>query len=161
MNYGLLALVLLQFCLSVVCLAAAVRLWNIQSAHERETSTLATAIAEARKDAARALQVVESLELSHYKALQGRQLALETEVAAWRVKVDSLDESVKSLSAKLASREKIEKRNIERPAVLVPEPEAPAGPMTVEQLIAAGHAIPLDGNPAGQPSRNGNFGRKV
>lgn len=161
MNYGLLALVLLQFCLCSVCIIAAVRLWNIQSAHERENSALALLLAEARKDSARALALVEALEVSHYKALQGRQLALETDVQAWHVKANSLEESMHSLSAKLASREKLERKAFDK-ANLPPAPVAePTGPMTIDELIAQGHAIPLAGTEPAQPHRNGSFGKKV
>lgn len=161
MNYGLIALVIVQVTLSMVCIIAAVRLWNIQSTYERVQVALETRMTVAEATAATAKQMVESMEVSHYKALQARQLGLETEVAKWTIKVDSLLESQASLSSKLASREKVERKAASRKEEPPEsEPEAP-GPVTLEQLIAQGHAMPLVAQDAATPSQNGSFGKRV
>lgn len=161
MNYGLIALIIVQVALAGVCAIAAVRLWNVQSAYERVQVAMESRVTLAEATAAAAKQMVESMEVTHYKALQARQLATETDVGSYRVQLDSLVESMASLSAKLASREKLERKAAKaEPAepVAATEPEIP---VTLEQLIAQGHAMPMGAAEVPTPSRNGSFGARI
>lgn len=161
MDYGLLAVILVQVALSMVCTVASVRLWNIQSGYEKQQASMENRLATSEIKIDLAKGAVFALETSHYKALQTRQLGLETDVQAWRIKVDSLVESQASLSAKLASREKLERKAIERSIQGEAVDKNPSGgPMTIEDLIASGQAMPLQPDP--KPQRvNGSFGKKV
>lgn len=162
MDYGLLAVILVQVCLALVCTVASVRLWNIQSGYEREQAVMESRLATSEMKIDLAKGAVFALETSHYKALQTRQLGLETDVQAWRIKVDSLAESQASLSAKLASREKLERKANEKMSLsdVVDKNLSSNVQMSIEDLIASGQAKPLQPDPEVKRV-NGSFGKKV
>lgn len=154
MNYGLIALIFLQLALSGGTFFVLARMLAMKSELQRE-------MARASENAGRAVHLaedaerhVEALELSHYRALQARQLAVETEIGRWQSKVDGLIESQAHLSVKLTSREKTD-RKVEKAAAPATESQ-----VTIDDLIAQGLAQPLGVVPEA-PARKANFGRRV
>lgn len=159
MNYGLLSVILIQVALCAVVIVYAERLKNIQSAYGREQVKVETKVSLAVDALDAVRRTVADLELSHYRALQARQLATETEVHAFHRKVASLEESQASLSNKLTSREKIE-RKAERAATKEDREEVNPAQVSLEELIAQGHAMPMEPARAAN-GRVTNFGKKV
>lgn len=159
MNYGLLAVILIQVALCGVVIVYAERLKNIQSTYGREQIKIETKVSLAMDALDAVRRTVGDMELSHYRALQARQLATETEVHAFHRKVASLEESQASLSNKLTSREKIE-RKAERAAIKEVREESDPSQTTLEELIAQGAAMPLEPTRATN-GRVTNFGKKV
>lgn len=111
---------------------------------------------------------IETIEVGHYRKLRVMLEEAMTELESCRTKIRSLEESVASLSAKLASRERVDKLNEKKRArEEAPAPEtgavpAPSGEGSVDSLLRQ-FGVPLNAShePAAPaaPGRNSSFGR--
>lgn len=167
MNYGLIALIILQVCMVGGCFFVYSRFLSDKESLKQDIAGLKTDMALISASVAASKVIVEGLEITHYKALQTRQLALETEINTYGSKIVSLVESQSSLSAKLASRERVEKRNATKASAQDAE-EAEDGPLTFAQGLQGVGAIPLyaEALPPLNNQKNGHnipshFGKKV
>jgi len=140
---------------------------------KRDRGMFGDRVAEALRQASAALRGAEMIEVEHYKALATKYAALLTEVEQLRVQIHSCNESVSSLSNKLASRQRADaaadRRAMERETAAVKRPldsqEIPSGVDPLEWMKANGLAAPLAYQqtemPLAQPKQPSGFGRKV
>jgi hypothetical protein len=170
MNFGLTALIFLQLCSVGACLFVYSRFLSDKNGLIRDLARIDVVLAQTNATAANALKVSESLEVTHYKALQVRQLALETEANTTASKLMGFTESLAALNAKLASRERTDrkalKETLEDQAEAVETVKGKKGNQISEQqladLFASGAAINLDAPPApAQNVINGSFGKQA
>lgn len=170
MNFGLIALIFLQLVMVGACFFAYSRFLTDKEGLKQGIASLerVTDLLSAKAD--NALKVAEGLEVTHYKALQVRQLALETEQGSTATKLHSYVESLTSLSGKLASREKVEKRAaaLAEPAEPV-EPSPRRGKQIADEeflrMVEAGEIVLPEGGgatePAPRPMKPSHFGKMV
>jgi hypothetical protein len=170
MNFGLTALIFLQLCTVGACFFVYSRFLSDKTGLIRDLARVEVILAQATATAGQALKVAEALEVTHYKALQARQLALETEANTTASKLLGFTESLSAVNAKLASRERTDrkalKETLEDQAEAVEAVKGKKGKEISEQqladLFASGAAIPLDGPPPqAQNVVNGSFGKSA
>lgn len=127
-----------------------------------DVAMLLNQVSEAIRTAEGAKQDVMTVEVTHYKKLAALHDAQQREIEHLRSKVDCLQETVDSLSNKLASRDRADKGAEKRAGkASKAEEEPPAGQMDLEDVIRA-HGLPLVNPPAaGGPPVNHSFGKKA
>lgn len=130
---------------------------------KRERAEFRPKVEQAYTWAQDAKRGVETVELDHYKKLLALFQAQAAELAEAKAKIAQLEESLASLSNKLASRERADRSAAKRAAQETQEPEAeelPAkGKVTLDDLIRNGAAIPL--TPEAPPPSQTTFGKVV
>lgn len=173
MQYGLLALILVQVCMVGACGYVYYRSRSMQDLEKHDRMSWSARIEAAYGLADGAKKAVEMIEVSHYKSLAIRYEESQREIESMRAKIARLEESVESLSNKLASRDRQDRALARADAAAAAEIEAatrngngrqavPAMPdaMDVDSLVRQGMAIPLmPRQPAPEARRPSNFGR--
>lgn len=135
---------------------------------KRDRSVFGPIVSQAAADAAAAKRVAEEVETEHYRRLAALFAAQASEHEACKAKLRALEESVASLSNKLASREKIEQRAAKRAEAAAAAPaqdEAGAAAPGAEDMdtLLRTHGIPM-GQPPPAPAgyqRPPAFGRRT
>jgi septal ring factor EnvC (AmiA/AmiB activator) len=133
-----------------------------------EMGVVSLDIRTAKDTAESAKRAVETIELSHYKALLAKYEGVVLElvdaqkaIKLLRAEVESLRESIASVNNKLASRERADKSAAKK-AAREDVPEMPTEPGSgVDELVRNGMAFPLFQQPAA-PAAKGHvpgFGR--
>lgn len=139
---------------------------------KRDRGAFGKDVSQALSLATDAKHDVKTIELEHYKKLAALFSICSTELELAKTQIRSLEESVASLSNKLASRERADRNAAKAAAVAAPAegegdlgapalpPGFPAKP-TMADLINAGLAVPMApvSAPAQQPAST--FGKVV
>lgn len=163
MEYGLISLFGAQLAAFIAGIFTYVRQRNRSDAFGRESAKLEAQMEVLKLATAEAKATAERVEQSHYHVLRSSLEECLTENSRLKGKFLGLDESVERLYAKLASRDKTEKKAARAAAAAEPAadeddqvtPEIP-GRISKEDLTRMG-AIPLPSNAV--PARPSTFGK--
>jgi len=135
---------------------------NVVDVEKRDRGAFGGDVSRAVQMAERAERTASTIEVEHYHKLAALFAAQSSELEQAKAKIRSLEETVSSLSNKLASRERADK-SAERRAAKETLPDLPTEPGAsgVDELVRNGMAIPLfPQQPApAAPARPSNFGR--
>jgi len=173
-DFGQIALL----CVQLIVLVVGSIIYSLQNGmyriERRERGVFGDRVAEAFRAASSALRGVETIEVEHYKALATKYASLLTEVEGLKVMLRSCEESISSLSNKLASRQRADTAADRRAAENARRPvenadgvgahEIPAGVDPLEWMKANGIAAPLAYQQQEmplQPKQQSGFGRKA
>jgi len=155
-DFGQIALIIVQLIMLFITFYVQSRQMSALDIEKRDRGIFGTNVSEALRVANLALRGVELMETSKYNALADKHTILLQECTDMRVQILGLEESIKSLSAKLSSRQRADTIESRR-ASQVPEEEInppvarpPKGQVDLEWLKEQGLAVPL-GNAAQQP----------
>lgn len=129
---------------------------------KRDRGAFGNSVAQALQLATSADRRVETIELDHYRKLSTMFAAQATELEEAKARIRSLEETVSSLSNKLASRDRADRSAAKR-AEKESEPEMPAEPGSadVDELVRLGHAIPLAPQLPAPAARPNSFGKSA
>lgn len=162
--------VLLAFAQLVVLILSALiygRQKNALDVEKRDRGAFGGAVERALGLATDAKQEVERINVDHYKKLATMFAECCAETEALKAKVRAQEESIASLSNKLASRERAdksaEKKAAKEAAVEDPQPGLPTAPGAagVDDLVRQGLAIPLGPQQPGPVGRRRPFGQPL
>jgi len=132
---------------------------------KRERGVFGPRVDEALRQAHDALLGVERIDVEQYKALAKKLAEAYQEIEMLKAKVLAQEESIKSLSNKVASRDRADRRAMERETDDTP-PTRPQGGADgiMEELKAQGIAVPLFPDQQSQAPQNHSrpaFGRQL
>jgi len=165
MDYAQISLILGQI---VVFVANAIIYGRQKSAvdiEKRDRGAFGVTVADALRHAQEAERIGRELRLDNYELLRQKFEAQELEISQLKAKVIALEESIASLSNKLASRDRADRHAARREAAEAQALTHTASePQTLEDYVRMGVAVPLSqSNPQAPPPANnvrpGNFGR--
>lgn len=133
---------------------------------KRERGVFGPRVDEALRQAHDALLGVERIDVEQYKALAKKLAEAYQEIEMLKAKVLAQEESIKSLSNKVASRDRADRRAVERETDDTPpaRPQANSGGDIMEELKAQGIAVPLFPDQQPQAPQNHSrpaFGRQL
>jgi len=162
MDLGQIALIVVQIVMLVITFYVQSRQMSAVDIEKRDRNTFGANVSEALRVAQAALRGVELIEVEHYKALASKHAKLLQDVEDLKCQIMSLEESVKSLSNKLASRQRADFAEMKRAQAMEGEDLNPPvnpikthkGEYNLEQLKALGLAVPLNGQMNQQPINN-------
>lgn len=161
--FGIAALILVQIAVAGACLYAYTRLRHAQDTAGQEKISWGVKVEAAVTQADTARRLVESIEVEHYKRLRSLVESLNAELTDARARIVSLERELKVCQTKLASEERIarrdEQRRAERTNQVVP---AGLGEPDADSLVHLPGVIPL--GPTAAPAAatapaKSNFGR--
>lgn len=164
MIYGVISLMGAQFLALLLGAIIYSRQKSALDIEKRDRGTFGVKVDKALQQAHDALLGVERIDVEQYKALAKKLAEAYQEIEMLKVRVLAQDESIKSLSNKLASRDRADSRAAKE-ETKAPAPAAPGLIQTdiLEELRAQGLALPV--NPGGQAepptNRPSNFGRQL
>lgn len=170
MDLGQIALIVVQIIMLVITFYSQARQASAIDIEKRDRGIFGANVTEALRVAQAALRGVELIEVDHYRTLASKHAKSLEEIEDLKIKILALEESVKSLSNKLASRQRADFAEMKRAQVLESEEiNPPVGKITthkgeydLEQLKALGLAVPLATQPQAQPINNSvPFGKSV
>lgn len=158
------ALVFVQLFGLVITFFVHARQLSALDLEKRDRGTFGTKVSEALRAANDALMGVEKIDKELYQALARKHALLLQEVEDLKVKNSALEESLKSLANKLASRERAD-RAAQR-AQQPPPDEGGIQPIQpgqdpLEYLKATGQAVPLNDHQRPLPPNVSTFGKVV
>lgn len=163
MIYGLISMMGAQFLALVLGAIIYSRQKSALDIEKRDRGTFGTRVDEALRRASDALLGVERIDVEQYRTLAKKLAEAYAEIEMLKAKSIAQEESIKSLSNKLASRDRADKVAAKDEA----KPVAHQVPGVIqedimEQLRAQGLAVPL-APPVEQPlnNRTPNFGRQL
>lgn len=161
MQYGLISLILVQLGIAAACFYAYLRQRNQSDLDKHDKVSFSARLEAAYGMADSARKGVEMIEVTHYKALFAKYEVAVQEIASLKAGMKAMEESIASLSNKLASRER-QDRIAEKKATK-PLPDAPADPepSDVDSLVRNGMAFPLSHNHAEPAAPPSTFGKKA
>jgi len=179
--YGVLSLLGLQLLSFLGGILIYARQKSALDVEKRDRGVFGPMVKEAAKVAADALAGVERIDVDQYRSLAKKLGEAYAEIEFMKAKIAALEESIRTMNNKLASREKYEKRAERREQAehddTLPLPpagrqasgdmEIPPGVDPLEWFKAKGLAVPLEGQAYQQqqlPLNNqvpGKFGRKA
>lgn len=148
MQYGLLSLILVQLVIAGGCLAIYLRQKSQMDVEKHDRVQWGIKITGAVGTADSAKHAVETIEVTHFKALRALFEAQGLELAECRKEITSLRNEVMQLRTKHAS----DARQVRREAKEIPQAGTTAAPAderrdtgetTLEELIRNGHAMPF------------------
>lgn len=166
-DMGQIALIIVQVVMLFITFYVQSRQMSAVDIEKRDRGNFGANVSEALRVAQAALRGVELIEVEHYRALASKHAKLLQDVEDLKCQVLSLEESVKSLSNKLASRQRADMAEMRR-AVQIEETEInpPVGKVgthkgeyNLEELKAMGLAVPLNTAPQPQPPNGVAFGK--
>lgn len=137
---------------------------NAVDVEKRDRGVFGADVSKALRLAEEASREAKTIEVDHYRKLAALFAAQSAELEQAKAKIRALEETVSSLSNKLASRERAD-RSAEKRAAKEQHQELPAGPgaSDVDDPVRNGMAIPLfpqQPGPAALTLPN-NFGRSA
>jgi len=150
------ALALAQIVLFIVQAIIYSRQKSALDVEKRDRAVFGPQVAHALEVAEAAKRDVETIELSHYKKLAALFEVQSTELANAKAQIRALEETVQSLSNKLASRERADRAAEKRRGKgdASEGEEDPAGePQSLQDLIKQGIALPM--NQVQHPAKQG------
>lgn len=165
MIYGVISLMGAQFLAVVFGVIVYIRQQATADGEKRERGILGPRVDEALRKASDALLGVERIDVEQYRALAKKLAEAYGEIEMLKARVLAQEESIKSLSNKLASRDRADKR-ADKSEEGVPSAKAEKGVIQadiLEELRAQGLAVPL-ANVDGAPQTNHRppgFGRSL
>lgn len=131
----------------LVALASAIIYSRQKSAvdvEKRDRGVFGITVTDALRHAQEAERVARELRLDNYELLRQKFEGLVLENAQLKAKVAALEESVASLSNKLASRERADRRAArEEAAQASANGDGHHAPQTLDDLVRTGLAVPL------------------
>lgn len=147
MIYGVISLLVAQLVIAALCAVAYLRQKNAYDVDKRDREGFGAKLEVVYGKVGDVQRAVETIELSHYKALAAKYDIAMQDISRLEKQVAGLKETVEALSNKLASRDRADRAAAarERPAKPAPEDSAPsagAAEPSVDELIRA-HGIPL------------------
>lgn len=165
MIYGVISLMGAQFLALLLGVIIYTRQKSALDIEKHDRGTFGVRVDKALAAASDALLGVQRIDLEQYQALAKKHAQAVEEIELLKARVLSLEESVKSLSNKLASRSRVDKREAEeeaaasaRAANMAPFPhpksvkegefEIPAGVDPADYLRSIGVGLPLNGPPS-------------
>lgn len=147
------ALALVQLVILVVNAILYSRQKSALDVEKRDRGAFHPLVQQAVADATAARRGTEQIEVDHYKRLHSLLSSIATEHEADRAKLRAMEESVSSLSNKLASRDRADAAAAKRAAKPSQEREdvvpVDAGAVDMDSLLRA-HGVPV-GPPAAAP----------
>jgi len=164
-QYGIIALVLVQLGIAAACALLYLRGRNANDMDKRDRETYSARVEVAYGMADSAKKAVETIEVTHYKALAAKYEVACQDIVRLEAQVKSLKESVESLSNKLASRERADRALAAKERRATPDGEsalpAESGDPDVDALIRAnGYPLSFPGQQQSAPAAPLNtFGR--
>jgi hypothetical protein len=160
-DYGQIAFIFMQIVVFVASAVVYSRQLNAVDLEKRDRGAFGSQVAEALRVATLALRGVDLMEVEHYKALASKHAVLLQEVESLKVRIAAFEETVQSLSNKLASRERADAAAIRRAsAVQTREPNSQE-PSSLDELVNAGIAVPLKAASQQNPVNSVPFGKTV
>lgn len=165
MDYAQILLLIGQ---GLVALASAIIYGRQKSAvdiEKRDRGVFGATVTDALRHAQSAERLAQELRLQNYETLRQKFEELYLENAQLKAKVLTLEESVASLSNKLASRDRADRQAARKEAAeLQGNGDSHPAPQTLEDLVRAGLAVPLS-QPNSQvpppPPNARSFGRSA
>lgn len=172
MDFGQIALIIVQIIMLTITFFVHGRQLSALDIEKRDRGTFGAKVTEALRAANDALMGIEKIDKELYRDLARKHALLLQDVEDLKVKNGALEESVKSLANKLASRDRADALAAKRPPQpIMPTTQEPApvmdpGQDPLEFLKAQGLALPIAANPSGhqQLAPNGRvnmFGKSV
>lgn len=170
-DFGQIALIIIQIIMLIITFFVHSRQLSAVDIEKRDRGDFGAKVAEALRVAQAALRGVELIEVEHYKALAAKHAKLLQDVEDLKCQILSLEESVKSLANKLASRQRADNAEFRRMSSFQPDEEInppvsrpPKGEVDLEWLKAQGVAVPLSTapqQPQNPPPNSAAFGKMV
>lgn len=157
------ALALVQLVILVVNAILYSRQKSALDVEKRDRGAFHPLIQQAVADATAARRGTEQIEVDHYKRLHALLSSIATEHEADRAKLRAMEESVSSLSNKLASRDRADAAAAKRAAKAVVETDdgvvpPMAGASDLDSLLRA-HGVPMAPVTASPEARPVGFGK--
>lgn len=166
-DLGQIALLFVQLIALVITFFVHARQLSALDIEKRDRGTFGARVSEALRLATDALTGVEKIDKEKYDKLAKKHVDSLAEIEELKLKILRLEESVKSLANKLASRERADRNAFRQPETQPENPEvAPKidGPHDLEWLKAQGIAVPLASaqqQPQTLPPNSVAFGKTV
>lgn len=159
--FAVVSMLAVQLGIAAACLYAYTRLRHHQDSTGQDRIAWGVKVEAAVNQADSARKLVENIEVEHYKRLRSLVEALNAELVDARARIVALERELKVCQTKLASEERISRRDAQRREKMA-TPEMPAEPdaSDVDTLVRNGVAIPLAPQaPAPAGRRESTFGR--
>lgn len=157
------ALALAQLVILIVNAILYSRQKSALDVEKRDRGVFHPLVQQAVADASAAKQGTERIEVDHYKRLHAILASVTTEHETDRAKLRAMEESVASLSNKLASRDRADTAAMKRAAKVAAESDevvvpVGAGAPELDSLLAA-HGVPMGRTTAAPAAQASTFGR--
>lgn len=161
--FAVVALLVVEVAVAAACLYAYTRIRSQQDSTGQERIAWGVKLEAAVTQADSARRLVETIEVEHYKRLRALVESQAAELSDARARIISLERELKVCQTKLASEERIARRDEQRRAERqTPEVPAAAGkPGDVDSLVREGLAIPLGQQQPAPAAPRSTFGRVV
>jgi len=160
MDYGSISLVFLQIVVVIANAVVYVRQKGQGDAGKHDIESFRSVVNSAFSMATEAKQDVKLINAEQYEVVANKCKELMIELQDAKARIKCLQETVDSLSNKLASRERADKKATKGKDIEEEEVTQVPGQVTLEDLIRSGQALPLNGSAPVEPVQpRSSFGK--